>query len=122
MSRILVIDDDSSVRQLVRSTLELDAHEVVEAADGQEGVRRWRESRPDLVITDLMMPVKDGFETLFELVTESPEVKVIAMTGGGWKDAMERLHDARLFGATRTIPKPFTLNEIRRIVGEVLRS
>jgi DNA-binding NtrC family response regulator len=120
MSLILVIDDDPDVRQLLKTALELDRHEVVQAENGKEGIKRWRESRPDLVITDILMPEKDGFETLFELVSLEPKVKVIAMTGGGWRDTTDRLHDARLYGASRTIPKPFTLSEMRRIVGEVL--
>lgn len=120
MSRILVIDDDPDVRQLLKTALELDKHEVLEAENGKEGVRRWRESRPDLVITDIVMPVKDGYETLFELLSIEPNVKVIAMTGGGWRDTLDRLWDAQLHGASRTVPKPFTLSEMRRIVGEVL--
>ncbi len=122
MARILVIDDDSSVRQIVKTALELDKHEVVEAENGNEGLRRWREDRPDLVITDIMMPEKDGYETLFELLTMEPNVKVIAMTGGGWRDTLDRLWDAQLHGASRTIPKPFSLTEMRRIVAEVLAS
>jgi DNA-binding NtrC family response regulator len=120
MARILVIDDDPDVRQLLKTALELDKHEVTEAENGKEGLRRWRENRPDLVITDIVMPEKDGYETLFELLSMEPNVKVIAMTGGGWRDTLDRLWDAQLHGASRTIPKPFTLSEMRRIVGEVL--
>lgn len=120
MSRILVIDDDPDVRQLLRRALEHDKHEVLEAENGKEGVRLWRENRPDLVITDILMPEKDGYETLFELLSMDPNVKVIAMTAGDWRDTLDRLWDAQLHGAARTIPKPFTLSEMRRIVGEVL--
>jgi len=120
MARILVIDDDPDVRQLLKTALELDKHEVTEAENGKEGLRRWRENRPDLVITDILMPEKDGYETLFELLSMEPNVKVIAMTGGGWRDTLDRLWDAQLHGASRTVPKPFTLSEMRRIVGEVL--
>jgi CheY-like chemotaxis protein len=118
--RILIIDDDPDIRRLLRMALEKDRHEVLEAADGGEGVRRWRDGHPDLVITDLMMPGKDGLDTLFELVSLDPRVKVIAMTGGNWREAVDRLHDARLFGAVRTVAKPFTLSEMLRVVGEVL--
>jgi two-component system, chemotaxis family, chemotaxis protein CheY len=105
MPRILIIDDDPDVRRLLKVALEKDQHEILEAA---------------VVITDLMMPGKDGLDTLFELVTEDPRVKVIAMTGGNWREAVDRLHDARLFGAVRTVAKPFTLSEMLRVVGEVL--
>ena len=122
MSRILIIDDDAAIRRLLRGALEKEQHEVIEAGGGQEGVLRWRESRPDLVITDILMPGKDGMDILFELTSLEPGVKVIAMTGGGWKEAIDRLHDARLYGAVRTVAKPFTLSEMIRVVGEVLAS
>ena len=120
MSRILIIDDDADIRRLLKVALERDRHEILEASDGAEGLRRWREGRPDLVITDLMMPGKDGLDTLFEMVSLDPRVKVIAMTGGSWREAVDHLHDARLFGAVRTVAKPFTLSEMLRVVGEVL--
>jgi len=59
---------------------------------------------------------------IFEPVSMDPSVKMIAMTGGGWKEAVDRLHDARLFGAARTVSKPFTVSEMVRVVGEVLSS
>ena len=120
MSRILIIDDDPDIRRLLKGALEKSQHEILEAADGNEGMRRWRDGNPDLVITDLLMPGKDGMDTLFELVSLDPRVKVIAMTGGNWREAVDRLHDARLFGAVRTVAKPFTLSEMLRVVGEVL--
>jgi DNA-binding NtrC family response regulator len=66
------------------------------------------------------MPGTDGLDTLFEMVNLDPRVKVIAMTGGSWREAVDRLQDARLFGAVRTVAKPFTLSEMLRVVGEVL--
>lgn len=122
MPSILIIDDDPDIRRLLRVTLEKGRHVVLEASDGVEGVRLWRERRPDLVITDLVMPGKDGLDTLFELVSLDARVKVIAMTGGNWREATDRLHDARLFGAVRTVAKPFTLSEMIRVIGEVLAS
>ena len=120
MSRILIIDDDPDIRRLLKGALERSHHEILEAANGIEGMRQWREGNPDLVITDLVMPKKDGLDTLFEMVSLDPRVKVIAMTGGNWREAVDRLHDARLFGAVRTVAKPFTLSEMLRVVGEVL--
>jgi DNA-binding NtrC family response regulator len=120
VSRILIIDDDVDIRRLLKVALEKDRHDILEASDGAEGLRRWRDERPDLVITDLVMPGKDGLDTLFEMVNLDPRVKVIAMTGGTWREAVDRLHDARLFGAVRTVAKPFTLSEMLRVVGEVL--
>ena len=120
MSLILIIDDDPDIRRLLKGALEKNQHEILEAADGNEGMRRWRDGNPDLVITDLVMPGKGGLDTLFEMISLDPRVKVIAMTGGNWREAVDRLHDARLFGAVRTVAKPFTLSEMLRVVGEVL--
>ena len=120
MSLILIIDDDPDIRRLLKGALEKSQHEILEAADGNEGMRRWRDENPDLVITDLVMPGKGGLDTLFEMISLDPRVKVIAMTGGNWREAVDRLHDARLFGAVRTVAKPFTLSEMLRVVGEVL--
>ena len=121
MSSILIIDDDPDIRRLLRAALEKDQHLVLEAENGSDGLKRWREGRPDLVITDLVMPGKDGLDTLFEMVNLDPRVKVIAMTGGSWREAVDRLHDARLFGAVRTVAKPFTLSEMLRVIGEILK-
>jgi DNA-binding NtrC family response regulator len=120
VSLILIIDDDPDIRRLLKGALEKSEHVVLEAADGKEGMRRWRDENPDLVITDLVMPGKGGLDTLFEMISLDPRVKVIAMTGGNWREAVDRLHDARLFGAVRTVAKPFTLSEMLRVVGEVL--
>ena len=121
VSRILIIDDDADIRRLLKAALEKQQHVVIEADNGSDGLRRWREGKPELVITDLVMPGKDGLDTLFEMVNLDPGVKVIAMTGGSWREAVDRLHDARLFGAVRTVAKPFTLSEMLRVIGEVLQ-
>ncbi len=82
MPRILVIDDDDGVREVIRLMLETGGYEVDDAPDGFEGVRRFREHRPDLVITDIVMAGMDGVETIMELRLIAPDVKIIAISGG----------------------------------------
>ena len=118
---ILIIDDDAQLRQALRRILERVGYVVRDAADGTEGLRSWNRQPADLVITDIMMPGKDGLETIFELVLQKPEAKVIAMTGGAEVRAqLDRLYDAKLFGAIRSIPKPFAPDEMLRYVREMI--
>ncbi len=66
MTRILIIDDDTQILDMLRQTLEREGHEVVNASDGKEGLRLYREKATDLIITDLIMPEKEGIETINE--------------------------------------------------------
>ena len=81
MVRILVVDDDETIRGLLRDMLEPEGYEVVEAANGQEGLRRYHAAPTDLVIADMQMPVMDGLALLQTLQHACPWVKVIAMSG-----------------------------------------
>jgi len=83
MARILVIDDDIQILEMLGQTLEREGYEVVDALDGKEGMRLYREAPTDLVITDIVMPEKEGVETIMELKRDFPDVKIIAMSGGG---------------------------------------
>src|SRR5690242_20512194 len=105
MARILIIDDEQGIRRPLQILLERAGHEVMAASDGQEGLRLWRTFGADLVITDIMMPNKDGIETIVELRTLTPPVPVIAMSGGDISERLDLLGDARLLGAIHTVPK-----------------
>jgi DNA-binding NtrC family response regulator len=82
LARILIIDDDENVRDVLRQMLEREGHEVDEADNGDDGVRFFSEQRQDLVITDILMPGMGGVQTIMELRLLSPEVKIIAISGG----------------------------------------
>lgn len=116
MATILIIDDEASIRRIVRQVLTREGHTVLEAADGREGVRLQRRERADLVITDLVMPEQEGIETIRTLLDEDPDVRIVAMSGGGRGGAESYLRMAELMGAVATLPKPFTLQKLRDTV------
>jgi CheY-like chemotaxis protein len=117
---VLIIDDDVSVRLLVRRTLERAGYEVRDAANGAAGIRSFRERPCDVVITDVFMPEQDGIETIQQLRDEFPAVRIIAMSGGSGMGPSGPLQDARLLGADATLPKPFSLDALTRTVARVV--
>lgn len=120
MPRILLIDDDEAVRMVLRTSLEIMGHEVAVAGNGREGLAMALAGKYDLVITDLIMPEKEGIETIQELHRLQPALKIIAMSGGGRGNAADYLPLAGLLGASRTMAKPFSHEELERAVKEVL--
>jgi DNA-binding response OmpR family regulator len=119
--RILLVDDEPDVLHLLEGTLTEAGYEVITASDGAEAVRRWRELHGgDLVILDILMPQKDGLETIIELKTHSPGVPIIAMSGGGSNDRLDILGDAKMLGALLTIKKPFHSGELLDLVTKAL--
>ena len=120
MARVLIIDDDDQVRGVLRRTLERAGHSVVDAADGDAGVRIHREQPADLVITDIFMPGQDGLETIVQLRHEFAEVNIIAVSGGDHTGQMDLRREASLLGASRTLRKPFSPAEFLATVNEVL--
>lgn len=122
MARILVIDDEDGVRAIVREMLERAGYEVLDAPEGGKGLELLRERPVDLVITDLFMPEKEGIATIRELRRNFPNVKIIAMSGGGRTRNLDILSDAKRLGAARTLTKPFDPQEMLVTVEEVLAS
>lgn len=114
MASILIVDDDAPIRALLRRILEEDGHQIREAANGQIGLALYREMPADLVITDIMMPERDGMEVTLALTQEFLDARVIAITGATGDQNF--LNVAKLFGARRVIQKPFTPGDIRRAV------
>jgi CheY-like chemotaxis protein len=112
MARILVIDDDTSVRTTIVYLLQVLGHETADAENGRQGVDMQREQRFDMVITDMVMPVQDGLETIHILKKEFQELPIIAMSGDYPGLGKPRLTDASLAGAMITLTKPFTTHEL----------
>ena len=117
---ILVIDDEEPVRTVLRQMLEKEGYKVEEAPDGAVGLSLLQDHPIDLVITDLFMPEKEGIETMREVQKSFPQVKIIAMSGGGRMGKLDFLPMAESFGAQRTLAKPFERKELLETVRAVL--
>lgn len=114
MARILVIDDQESIRRLLRLVLEGAGHEVHEASNGRLGLAVYREKSADIIITDILMPEMNGLELMLELTRSFLNVKVIVMTGE--LESTGTLEKAKLLGACQTFQKPFDTKELLRAV------
>ena len=106
--KILVIDDDVLMLRVMSRILVADGHEVMTANEGERGMALYRRAQPDLVITDIIMPGQEGFETILTLRGDDNPVKIIAISGTD----MEMLETARLIGADDVLVKPFRAHEL----------
>ena len=120
MARILVVDDDASLRQVLRQALERSGHEVLEAQDADAGVELCRETPPDIVLLDILMPDKAGLEMMLDLRRERSDAKIIAMSGGSERADFEPLRSAQGLGAAGCLIKPFDLGTLKSTVHRVL--
>ncbi len=120
MARILVIDDDKMMRETLRAMIEDAGHDVVEAAEGADGMKQIDAGGIDLVITDLIMPGKEGIETICELQVKHRELPIIAISGGSPMGYGTSLHSAEALGAKQSVEKPFTQDEMLAAVNRVL--
>ena len=122
MTRVLIIDDEAPIRSMLKLMLERDGYEVAEAPDGMEAIRIYRQNPADLIITDLIMPNQDGIGMIIALKKEFPDVKIIAMSGGGLNKPEGYLKGAKKLGAACTLTKPIDRDEMLRAIKEVLQS
>jgi len=120
MARILIIDDEPSIRDTLERILRRDGHEVEKAADGRRALEAVSARPPDLVITDIYMPEMDGIEFLLSLNEATPDIPVVAISGGAIASAGFVLEDAAQLGAAATLAKPFEVDEVRSLVRRVL--
>ncbi len=120
MARILVVDDEEPVRELMTLVLQLEEHDVTQAADGNGCLAALARDTFDLVLTDLVMPDKEGIETIMEIRKMYPDQKIVAMSGGGRGSAGDYLDLAAHLGASRTLEKPFSNEQLLDAVLEVL--
>jgi CheY-like chemotaxis protein len=120
MARILVVDDEEPVRFTIRARLESAGHEVDEAKNGKEAIESQTAGPFDLIITDIIMPEKEGVETIFELKRDYPDLKIIAISGGGRTKNLDFLKLASGFGADKILAKPFSGKELLECVNDCL--
>ncbi len=121
MARILIIDDEPQIRSMLKLMLEREGYEVVEAPDGVEGIKIYRQNPADLIITDLIMPNKDGIGMIIDLKKEFPDVNIIAMSGGGLNKPDGYLKGAKKLGAACTLTKPIDREEMLKAVKNILK-
>ena len=112
MPKLLVIDDDRRVRDTIKLVMEAAGHTLAFATNGREGLARFAEFKPDLVITDILMPEKEGIATITELRKLNKSIPIIAISGGGRVGNMDFLKVAQNMGATKTLSKPFDPDEL----------
>ena len=120
MALILLIDDDDSLRTMLRLTLTDFGHTVIEARNGREGLALFPHACADLVITDIVMPESEGFEVLMTLRDKQPPVRIIAISGGGLQSPTDYLQMAKGMGAAKVLEKPFSNEALMAAIDEVL--
>lgn len=118
MATILIIDDEESIRNLLKEVLERANHHVLEAREGQEGLTLYKTNKVDLVLMDILMPGTDGLEATLQLTREYLDAKVIAMSGA--QGDRNFLDVAKLFGARRVFEKPFDIAKLVQAIDEEL--
>jgi DNA-binding response OmpR family regulator len=120
MAKILVLDDEAAIVLMIKKMLEKAGHEVDMALNGRDGMILFEQNKPDLLITDIIMPEKEGLETIFELRQKYPDLKIIAISGGGRISPEGYLPGAKLLGADMVFPKPLDQKEFLQAVATLL--
>jgi DNA-binding response OmpR family regulator len=120
MAKILLVDDDDQIRELLRQMIVREGYKVVDAPDGKIGMRSLREVPADLVILYLLMPGKDGLEAIIELRHDFLDVKIIAISGEVSIGADDYLNMVKALGAQSTLYKPFSMKELLKSVQELI--
>lgn len=120
MARITLVDDDEQVRAVLGLALRESGHDVLEARDGRDALKLLRAGPADLLITDIFLPERDGIELIMTMRREQPELKIIAMSGGGVFRQVEPLQTAEALGAFATLEKPVNVNWLLGVVEKAL--
>ena len=122
MGKILIIDDDPAMCDMLKMALEKEGHEVVAKHNGEEAVAHYCEEPADLIITDIFMPLKDGIEIILELQGRFSNLKIIVISGGGASGVgtSDVFVAAKEFGANYTFKKPFKIEDMMKAVGNLL--
>ncbi len=118
--KILIVDDEAPIRKLLTKLLEPEGYEIFEASNGDQGLDLVHSNRPDLVIIDLIMPGKEGLETIREIHKLFPDVKMVAMSGGGLGDPGLYLNLAIKMGAQLSFQKPMNHDFLVSTVKDIL--
>jgi DNA-binding response OmpR family regulator len=116
MARVLLIDDDALVLEALSGYLIDAGHELLTAKNGREGIELFKTGAPDVVVTDILMPEKEGIETILSIRNLSSSVVIIAISGGGQNSPVDLLDFARKVGANSILKKPFSVRQLRELI------
>jgi YesN/AraC family two-component response regulator len=120
MRKILIIDDEPYILLMLKKMLERAGYEVDLASNGREAMEIFERNSADLVITDIIMPDKEGLELILEMKKQTPDLKIIAMSGGGRISPESYLECAMHFGAEKVFQKPFKQKDLVRAVKQLM--
>lgn len=120
MAGILIVEDDKDLREMLKSSLLKRKYTVLEASNGKEAFLRFKSSVVDLIITDIIMPEEDGLKVIMQLRELKPEVKIIAISGGGKAGPGNYLNLARALGADEIFTKPFSVTNLLTRIDSIL--
>lgn len=112
MKKILIVDDEALIREGLEMALKLEGYMVEVADNGQDAIHKIELFRPDVVVTDIIMPDKDGIELVLSIRKFDKNIRIIAISGGGRISANDHLRMARQLGANSILAKPFSINEL----------
>jgi CheY-like chemotaxis protein len=119
VAKILIIDDELQMRRMLREALARQGHVVDDAVDGLQALSRFAERQPDLVITDIIMPEREGLETIQALRRRCPTIPIIAVSGGDSRGPEFHLSAALAIGVNRAFRKPFRVEDVLKAVEEL---
>jgi YesN/AraC family two-component response regulator len=120
MAHIMIVDDEDLLRQTLRHILEAAGHEVLDASNGNECLKALETQAVDVVITDIVMPEKEGIELIADIRRSYPDLKILAISAGAWGGKFDYLETATKLGAHAALAKPFTADQIRQAVADCL--
>jgi CheY-like chemotaxis protein len=122
LATILVIDDDDAVRDFLVEAIEEAGHTVIAANGGVVGLNKFAEEHPDVVLTDIIMPDRDGLEVISEIRSVDPDARIVAMSGGALRTTAVFCLDAAMeLGATAVLKKPFRLAQLMEVIDGCLQ-
>ncbi len=116
MAHILLIDDDKQILSMLKYAFERDGYKVTTAINGKEGIKLYKETHADVIITDIVMPEMEGLAVIRKLHKENKNIKIIALSGGGFVNPEEYLKLATQFGAKYAFTKPANFEELLNVV------
>jgi len=120
MPGVLIVEDDEDLREMIKISLIKNKYTVLEAGDGKEAITKFKPSITDLIITDIIMPQEEGLKVIMKIREIKPEIKIIAISGGGKAGPGSYLNVAKALGANAVFSKPFSINDLLNKVKELV--